>query len=82
MTSAQPREVCPDGVCITRPEIDKINLVFDQERRCQESLTKCRDKPPIMQDNNGWDPMRVVIIGSAAIVGAFVGGAFLGASID
>jgi len=65
--------ICKDGFCLTRPEVDKINVLVLDYPRTKKALKECLEKPPVFRET-GSSVLVVVTIAVAAIgVGFGVG---------
>lgn len=61
---------------LTRPGVDRMNVIVLSERNCRADLAGCRERP--LETSTGWKPWTVVLITSAIAVLAAGSGYLLG----
>lgn len=72
--------ICENGFCLSRDEVDKINVLVLDYPRQKKALKSCLERSPVVV-NEGWEPWIVVMVG-VVIVGAAAGSGYLIAQIE
>jgi len=72
--------ICENGFCLSRDEVDKINVLILDYPRQKAALKRCLERSPVVVEE-GWSPWIVVVVGIVA-VGVAASGGYLVAQIE
>jgi len=72
--------ICENGFCLSRDEVDKINVLVLDYSRQKQALKSCLERSPVVIEA-GWKPWVVIAVGIVAVAVAS-GSGYLIAQID